>query len=41
MQENAALFELELSGEEIAAIDALDKGEVAAADPNPDVYEGF
>lgn len=41
MQENLAVFNFELSAEEIASIDALDKGKSGRAGPNPDTYEGI
>jgi 2,5-diketo-D-gluconate reductase A len=41
MEENLGVFDFELSAEEIAAIDALDRGESGRAGPNPDLYEGI
>ncbi|HET6191288.1 MAG TPA: aldo/keto reductase [Trebonia sp.] len=41
MHENLAVFDFELSAEEIASIDALDKGESGRSGPNPDTYEGI
>jgi diketogulonate reductase-like aldo/keto reductase len=38
MAENLAIFDFELSAEEIATIDALDKG--LRVGPDPDTYEG-
>jgi 2,5-diketo-D-gluconate reductase A len=40
MAENLAVLDFELSAEEIASIDALDRGEIGRAGPNPDTYEG-
>ena len=40
MNENINVFDFELSDEEIASIDALDKGEGGRVGPNPDTYEG-
>jgi 2,5-diketo-D-gluconate reductase A len=40
MAENLAVLDFELSAEEIAAVDALDRGETGRAGPNPDTYEG-
>ena len=39
MEENFRLFDFELSAEEIAAIDALDKGEAGRIGPNPDTFD--
>jgi len=39
MAENLAVLDFELSAEEIAAVDALDRGEAGRAGPNPDTYE--
>ena len=39
MEENLKVFDFELSAEEIATIDALDKGEDGRSGPNPDVFE--
>ncbi|HUC59039.1 MAG TPA: aldo/keto reductase, partial [Streptosporangiaceae bacterium] len=41
MAENLAVLDFELSAEEIAAVDALDRGESGRAGPNPDTYEGI
>jgi len=41
MEQNIAVFDFELSAEEIASIDALDKGENDRVGPNPDTYEGI
>jgi 2,5-diketo-D-gluconate reductase A len=38
MEENLRLFDFELSADEIAAIDALDKGEAGRIGPNPDTF---
>ena len=40
MAENLAVLDFELSAEEIASIDGLDRGEIGRAGPNPDTYEG-
>ena len=40
MRQNLAIFDFELSHEEVAAISALDKGEAGRVGPNPNVYEG-
>jgi 2,5-diketo-D-gluconate reductase A len=40
MAENLDVFEFELTAEEVAAIDALDKGESGRVGPNPDTYPG-
>ena len=40
MAQNLAIFDFELSTEEIAAIDALDRGESGRVGPNPDTYPG-
>jgi 2,5-diketo-D-gluconate reductase A len=40
MAENLAVFDFELTAEEIAAIDALDQGESGRVGPNPDTYPG-
>jgi len=40
MAQNLAIFDFELTAEEIAAIDALDKGEAGRVGPNPDTYPG-
>ena len=39
IQENFELFDFELSAEEVAAIDALDKGEDGRTGPNPDTFD--
>jgi 2,5-diketo-D-gluconate reductase A len=41
MEQNIALFDFELSTEEMARIDALDNGERGRVGPNPDTYEGL
>ncbi|HLH57965.1 MAG TPA: aldo/keto reductase [Streptosporangiaceae bacterium] len=40
MAENLAVLDFELPTAEVAAIDALDRGESGRAGPNPDTYEG-
>ena len=40
MAQNFAIFDFELTTEEIASIDALDKGEGGRVGPNPDTYAG-
>ncbi|OYN79357.1 aldo/keto reductase [Mycolicibacterium sphagni] len=40
MTENINVFDFELSGEEMAAIDGLDRGADGRVGPNPDTYEG-
>jgi 2,5-diketo-D-gluconate reductase A len=40
MHENVDIFDFELSPEEMASIDALDKGEAGRVGPNPDTYKG-
>jgi 2,5-diketo-D-gluconate reductase A len=39
IEENFALFDFELSPEEVAAIDGLDKGERGRTGPNPDEFD--
>ena len=39
MEENFAVFDFELSAEEAAAIDALDKGESGRIGPNPEIFD--
>ena len=39
MEENFALFDFELSPEEVAAISALDRGEAGRTGPNPDAFD--
>lgn len=39
MVENLNVFDFELSAEEVAEIDALDKGEAGRMGPNPDTYD--
>jgi 2,5-diketo-D-gluconate reductase A len=39
MVENLDVFDFELSDEEVAAIDALDKGEGGRMGPNPDTWD--
>jgi len=39
VRENFALFDFELSGEDVAAIDGLDKGEEGRTGPNPDSFD--
>ena len=38
--ENLDVFDFELTDEQIAAIDALDRGADGRVGPNPDTYEG-
>ncbi len=40
MAENFDVFDFELSSEEIATIDALDRGPSGRVGPDPDTYEG-
>jgi 2,5-diketo-D-gluconate reductase A len=39
VEENFALFDFELDGDAVAAIDALDKGEDGRVGPNPDTFD--
>ena len=39
MEENFAIFDFELSPEEIDAISALDRGEDGRRGPNPDTFD--
>ena len=39
MEENLAIFDFELSQDEIAAIDALDRGEAGRIGPNPETFD--
>ena len=39
MQENLALFDFELSADEMATIDYLDQGEDGRIGPNPDTFD--
>jgi 2,5-diketo-D-gluconate reductase A len=39
MEENLALFDFDLSTDEVAAIDALDNGESGRIGPNPDTFD--
>ena len=41
MQQNINVFDFELSTDDIASIDALDKGAGGRVGPNPDTYEGI
>jgi len=41
MAENLAVLDFDLSPEEIASIDGLDRGESGRSGPNPDTYEGI
>ena len=41
MAENLDVFDFELSTEEIATIDALDRGPSGRVGPNPDTSEGI
>ena len=38
LRENLALFDFELGADEIARIDALDRGEAGRVGPHPDAY---
>ena len=38
MEENFALFDFELTADEVAAISALDRGEAGRSGPNPDTF---
>jgi len=40
MHENIAVFDFQLSPEEMASINALDRGANGRVGPNPDTYEG-
>ena len=40
MAQNFAIFDFELTTEEIASIDTLDQGESGRVGPNPDTYAG-
>lgn len=40
MRENIDIFDFELSSEEMAAIDALDRGDAGRVGPHPSTYEG-
>jgi 2,5-diketo-D-gluconate reductase A len=40
MEENIKVFDFELTAEEMASIDSLDRGESGRVGPNPDTYEG-
>ncbi|MGH3349738.1 MAG: aldo/keto reductase [Nocardioides sp.] len=39
LEENLAIFDFELSADDVAALAALDKGEAGRAGPNPDVFD--
>ena len=39
MEENFALFDFELTADEVAAISALDRGEAGRSGPNPDTFD--
>ena len=39
MEENFALFDFELTADEVSAISALDKGEAGRTGPNPDTFD--
>jgi len=39
MQENFEIFDFELSGDDMSAISALDKGEAGRTGPNPDTFD--
>ena len=38
MQENLAIFDFDLSAEEMASLDGLDRGERGRTGPNPDTF---
>ena len=40
MTGNIDIFDFQLSDDEMAAVDALDRGEGGRVGPNPDIYEG-
>jgi len=40
MRENIAVFDFELTPEEMASINTLDRGANGRVGPNPDTYEG-
>jgi 2,5-diketo-D-gluconate reductase A len=39
LEENLKIFDFELTAAEMAAIDALDKGESGRVGPNPDTFD--
>jgi 2,5-diketo-D-gluconate reductase A len=39
MQDNLAVFQFELSTNDVAVVDALDQGESGRIGPNPDTYD--
>jgi 2,5-diketo-D-gluconate reductase A len=39
MQENLRLFDFELSADDMATVNALDKGEAGRIGPNPDTFD--
>lgn len=39
MRENAAIFDFELDGDQMAALDGLDRGEAGRRGPNPDEFD--
>jgi len=41
MRENFAVFDFELSEDELASIDGLDRGEAGRVGPHPDTFEGL
>ncbi len=41
MRDNFDVFDFELSGEEMATIDGLDRGEAGRVGPHPDTFEGL
>jgi 2,5-diketo-D-gluconate reductase A len=40
LTENIAIFDFELTPDEMASIDALDRGANGRVGPNPDIYTG-
>ena len=40
MRENIAIFDFEFAPDEMASIDALDRGANGRVGPNPDIYTG-
>ena len=41
MEENLKVFDFELSSDEMAAIDALDRGEKGRVGPHPDTFDAI
>lgn len=39
MRENAAIFDFELTADQMATIDGLDRGEDGRRGPNPDTFD--